>query len=60
MLARQKLAVGLSASSPDSPLAMLMRHVFERLLGSLDEQGPIGNDELNSTRPFAACPPSLS
>ena len=33
-LARQKLAIGLSESSPDSPLAMLMRRLFERLLSS--------------------------
>jgi hypothetical protein len=59
-LAREKLAVGLSASSPDSPLAMLMRQVFERLLSSPDDREPIDNNELNSPRSFAACPPSLS
>jgi hypothetical protein len=59
-LARQKLAVGLSESSPDSPLAMLMRRVFERLLSSPDGQDPIDNGELNSPRSFVACPPSLS
>jgi tetratricopeptide (TPR) repeat protein len=60
MLARQKLALGLSASSPDSPLAMLMRQVFERLLSSPDDQEPIDNSELNSPRSLAACPPSWS
>jgi tetratricopeptide (TPR) repeat protein len=59
-LARQKLAVGLSESTPDSPLAMLMRRVFERLLRSPDEQEPLDNSELDSPRSFVACPPSLS
>jgi tetratricopeptide (TPR) repeat protein len=31
VLARQKLAVGLSESSPDSPLSLLMRRLFERM-----------------------------
>ena len=59
-LARQKLAVGLSESSPDSPLAMLMRRLFDRLLSRPDEQDSIDNSELNSPRSLAACPPSLS
>jgi tetratricopeptide (TPR) repeat protein len=58
-LARQKLAVGLSESSPDSPLAMLMRRVFERLLSNREEPDPIGSD-LNTPHSFAICPPSLS
>jgi tetratricopeptide (TPR) repeat protein len=32
-LARQKLAVGLSESAPDSPLSLLMRRLFERMSG---------------------------
>ena len=59
-LARQKLAVGLSESSPDSPLAVLMRQVFERLLSSPGDQDPIDNNELDPPRSFAACPPSWS
>ena len=59
-LARQKLAAGLSEGSPDSPLAMLMCRVFERLLSSPDGQEPINGNELNSPPSFAACPPSLS
>lgn len=30
-LARQKLAIGLAESSPDSPLSTLMRRLFERM-----------------------------
>lgn len=59
-LARRKLAVGLSESPPDSPLAMLMRRVFERLLSSPDDQEQLNNRELNPPHSFAACPPSLS
>jgi tetratricopeptide (TPR) repeat protein len=59
-LARQKLAIGLSESSPDSPLALLMRRLFEHLLSSPDEPGDIDNNPLNSPRSFVACPPSLS
>ena len=59
-LARQKLAVGLAESTPDSPLAVLMRRVFERLLSSHEDQDPINCGDLNSPRPVAACPPSLS
>jgi hypothetical protein len=58
-LARQKLAVGLSESAPDSLLAMLMRPVFERLLSSLVEADANTCEELNSPRTVAACPPSL-
>ncbi|MGH8240925.1 MAG: hypothetical protein ACREXP_28450, partial [Steroidobacteraceae bacterium] len=54
--ARQLLAVGLSESSPDSPLSMLMRRLFERLLN-----GPAANkNELAAQRALATCPPSLS
>ena len=56
-LARQKLAVGLSESPPDSPLAMLMRRVFERLLSSPGDRDPINCGDLNLPRPVAACPP---
>jgi hypothetical protein len=59
-LARQKLVVGLSESSPDSPLALLMRRVFESMLSNPDEQGAVDNTQLNPPRSFAACPPSLS
>jgi tetratricopeptide (TPR) repeat protein len=59
-LARQKLAAGLAESPPDSPLAMLMRRVFERLLSSPGDQDPINGNELNSPPSFAACPPSVS
>ena len=59
-LARQKLAIGLSESSPDSPLALLMRRLFERLLSSPDEPGDIDNNPLSSPGSFVACPPSLS
>ena len=55
ILARQKLAIGLSGSSPDSQLPMLMRRLFERLLN-----GPDGAGELPAQRSLAACPPSLS
>jgi tetratricopeptide (TPR) repeat protein len=55
ILARQKLAIGLSESSPDSQLPMLMRKLFERLLN-----GPDGNGDLTAQRSLAACPPSLS
>src|SRR5262249_32944908 len=41
-LARQKLAIGLSESSPDSQLPMLMRRLFERLLSC---PGAGGNGE---------------
>jgi tetratricopeptide (TPR) repeat protein len=61
-LARQKLAVGLSESSPDSPLALLMRRLLERLLSKSNGQDAANNNELNSLRAFVACPcpPSLS
>jgi tetratricopeptide (TPR) repeat protein len=35
VLARQKLAIGLSESSPDSPLSTLMRRLFERMSNGL-------------------------
>ena len=35
VLARQKLAIGLSESSPDSPLSALMRRLFERMANGL-------------------------
>lgn len=55
-LARQQLAIGLSESSPDSSLSVLMRRLFERLLN-----GPAFNkSDLAAQRALAACPPSLS
>jgi tetratricopeptide (TPR) repeat protein len=57
VLARQKLAIGLSESSPDSPLAMLMRRLFERMLNGA---AAANSNELLSRRSFAACPPFLS
>jgi len=55
-LARQHLAIALSESSPDAPLAALMRRVFERLLSEPDAD----KTELTTQRSMAACPPSLS
>ena len=55
VLARQKLAIGLSESSPDSQLPMLMRRLFERLLN-----GTAATSELIAQRSLASCPPSLS
>ena len=55
-LARQKLAIGLSESSPDSQLPMLMRRLFERLLSVHDANLA----ELVVRRALAVCPPSLS
>lgn len=55
MLARQKLAIGLSESSPDSQLPMLMRRLFEHLLTG----GGTANG-LTTPRLLATCPPSLS
>ncbi|HJY35993.1 MAG TPA: tetratricopeptide repeat protein [Steroidobacteraceae bacterium] len=34
-LARQKLAIGLSESAPDSPLSTLMRRLFERMANGI-------------------------
>jgi tetratricopeptide (TPR) repeat protein len=59
-LARQKLAIGLAESSPDSPLALLMRRVFEHLLSRPEDQDPMDNCELGSPRSLATCPPSVS
>jgi tetratricopeptide (TPR) repeat protein len=55
VLARQKLAIGLSESSPDSQLPMLMRRLFERLLS-----GSATSSELLAQRSLATCPPSAS
>ena len=57
LLARQKLAIGLSESSPDSQLPMLMRRLFELLLNG---PGANGNGEPTGKRSLATCPPSLS
>jgi tetratricopeptide (TPR) repeat protein len=56
-VARQKLAIGLSESSPDSPLSALMRRLFERLSNGLVL--PTAS-EVTSQRSLVACPPSLS
>src|ERR1044071_4311667 len=54
-LARQHLAIGLSESSPDSQLPMLMRRLFDLLLS-----GPGGSGNGKPTAPcsLATCPPS--
>ena len=59
-LARQKLAIGLSESPPDSALALLMRRLFERLPNGSDDRDATRNAELTRPHSFAACPPSLS
>jgi tetratricopeptide (TPR) repeat protein len=56
-VARQKLAIGLSESSPDSPLSALMRRLFERLSNGMVL--PTAS-EVTSQRSLVACPPSLS
>jgi tetratricopeptide (TPR) repeat protein len=50
ILARQKLAIGLSGSPPKSPLAMLMRRVFERM----------SNDSSAMSAPRCPVPPAIS
>ena len=59
-LARQKLAIALAESSPDSPLAMLMSRLFERLPNG--QPGPDATNKNERSWPcsFVACPPSLS
>lgn len=57
VLARQKLAIGLSESSPDSPLSMLMRRLFERMSGATTLPNA---SEVTAQRSLAACPPSVS
>jgi tetratricopeptide (TPR) repeat protein len=57
VLARQKLAIGLSESSPDSPLSMLMRRLFERMSNGTSLPNA---SELAPQRALAACPPSVS
>jgi tetratricopeptide (TPR) repeat protein len=56
-VARQKLAIGLSESSPDSPLSTLMRRLFERMSNGMVQPNA---SEVASQRSLAACPPSLS
>jgi tetratricopeptide (TPR) repeat protein len=55
--ARQKLAIGLAESSPDSPLSTLMRRLFERMSGC--STLPTAS-EVASQRCLGSCPPSLS
>jgi len=57
VLARHKLAIGLSESPPDSPLAALMRKFFERMSNGMCV---INASEVASQRTLATCPPSLS
>lgn len=57
VVARQRLAIGLSESSPGSPLAMLMRRLLEHMLS--------GADAATGKKPpsqcsLAACPPFQS
>ena len=59
-LARQKLAIGLSESSPDSQLPMLMRRLFERLLSGSGEPGAADKNGLTAQRKLATCPPSCT
>jgi tetratricopeptide (TPR) repeat protein len=56
-LARQQLAIGLSESSPDSPLSTLMRRLFERMSSGIVLPNA---SEVASHCSLAACPPSLS
>ena len=53
-VARQKLAIGLSESSPDSPLSALMRRLFERMSNGMVLPNA---SEVTSQRSLAACPP---
>jgi hypothetical protein len=55
--ARQKLAIGLSESSPDSPLSALMRRLFERISSSIALPNA---SEVTSPRSLVTCPPTLS
>ena len=57
VLARQKLAIGLSESSPDSALSMLMRRLFERIANGASLPNA---SELASQRALATYPPSPS
>ena len=59
-LARQKLAIGLSESSPDSQLPMLMRRLFERLLSGSAGTGAADQSGLAARCSLVSCPPSLS
>jgi tetratricopeptide (TPR) repeat protein len=57
VLARHKLAIGLSESSPDSPLSTLMRRLFERMSHGIALPSA---SEVTSPRSLVTCPPSLS
>lgn len=57
VLARQQLAIGLSESSPDSTLSMLMRRLFERMT---DAASLPNASEVTSPRTLATCPPTVS
>lgn len=57
VVARQKLAIGLSESSPGSPLAVLMRRLLEHMLNGGDVAT---GKKPPSERSLATCPPFQS
>jgi tetratricopeptide (TPR) repeat protein len=57
LLARQKLAIGLSESAPDAPLSALMRRLFEWMSNGTCV---INASEVASQRTCTTCPPTLS
>lgn len=59
-LARQKLAIAVAESSPDSPLALLMSRLFEHSLNGPTGPDATNKNEMSWPRSFVACPPSLS
>jgi tetratricopeptide (TPR) repeat protein len=56
VLARQKLAIGLSESTADSPLSALMRRLFERMPNS----AALPNVSELASQCALTCPPSVS
>jgi tetratricopeptide (TPR) repeat protein len=56
VLARQKLAIGLSESPADSPLSALMRRLFERMPNS----GALPNVSELASQCTLTCPPTVS
>lgn len=54
VVARQKLAIGLSESSPGSPLAMIMRRLLEHMLNGADAAT---GKKPPSQRSLPTCPP---
>jgi tetratricopeptide (TPR) repeat protein len=57
LLARQKLAIGLAESSPDSALSTLMRRLFERMSSSASLPNA---SEVAAPRTHTTCPSSWS